>query len=158
MLLTLILILLLSEGVVLGYLLWKLRLFLPPKNEGWLETLNQHQEELKELEKTKKKILTEIERLESILKESYLVSSIVRFTAFSQIGANQSFSLCLLNDNQNGVILTNIFTNQASRLYLKKIEKGKPQIPLSPEEKEALQKAVHQLKLIKIRSRQLSKI
>ncbi len=158
MLLTIILIFLLGEGVTLGYLIWRFRFLLPPETKGWLETLTQHQEELKELTKTQKKILVEMERLEYQLEESYLVSSIVRFSAFSQIGANQSFSLCLLNDNQSGVILTNIFTNQASRLYLKRVKKGQPQIPLSPEEKEAFQKAVRQLKLIKISSRQLSKI
>ncbi len=65
----------------------------------------------------------------------------VRFNPFSELGGDHSFSLALLDGKDNGVILTGLHTRERTRVYMKRIKKGKGTHQLSKEEKKALTKA-----------------
>ena len=158
MLIGLIIALLVIELALIGWLAWKVRIILPAKANSWLDITNKNKSDLNLLSKKQLKTESELLRIKSYLNKSLLSWAIIRFSAFSDIGANQSFSLCLLNSYKDGYIITNILTNQASRLYIKEIKNNLPLTPLSPEEKEAYQKAQRRLGLIKIKARQLKKI
>lgn len=67
---------------------------------------------------------------------------IVRFNAFDDIGGEQSFALALLDVNKNGVIISNLYGRQESRLYAKGIVNGNGERALSEEERKALEKAL----------------
>ncbi|WP_409343666.1 DUF4446 family protein [Paenibacillus sp. MBLB4367] len=58
-----------------------------------------------------------------------------RYNAFAQQGSDLSFSLALLDEEQNGVVLTGIHSREESYLYAKPVEKGQSSYSLSPEEK-----------------------
>lgn len=65
----------------------------------------------------------------------------VRFSAFENQGSDLSFSLALLDDKENGVVLTSLFGRDDSRIYAKPIENGESVYTLSDEEKKALKTA-----------------
>lgn len=68
---------------------------------------------------------------------------LIRFSPFQDTGGDQSFALALLDSEQNGVIVTALHSRTDSRLYAKPVVKGQSSYTLSPEERTAVQQAVH---------------
>jgi len=68
---------------------------------------------------------------------------LVRFSPFQDTGGDQSFALALLDSKQNGVIVTALHSRTDSRLYAKPVVKGQSSYTLSPEERTAVERAVH---------------
>lgn len=66
---------------------------------------------------------------------------LIRYNPFKESGGDQSFSLALLEENDNGFVLTSIYTNEGVRVFLKPILKGDSKYQLSKEEQEAIKKA-----------------
>lgn len=64
--------------------------------------------------------------------------SIVRYNAFDGVAGQQSYSLCLLDENQNGILISNLVGTNFSRGYAVEVKSGEPARPLGEEEKEAL--------------------
>ena len=50
---------------------------------------------------------------------------LIRFNPFNDGGGNFSFTLALLDDHNNGVIITSMYGREQNRIYTKKIENGK---------------------------------
>jgi hypothetical protein len=69
-------------------------------------------------------------------------SAIVRYDAYEDTGGHQSASLALLDATRTGVVVTAIQGRDYARIYMKEIERGKPAIALSPEEQEAVERAM----------------
>ncbi|MGG1880185.1 DUF4446 family protein [Paenibacillus cisolokensis] len=79
--------------------------------------------------------------LESIAKELKGMKSkvgIIRYNAFGERGNDMSFSLAILSEHEDGVVLTGLHNRESSYVYAKPVEKGESKYPLSPEEKEAV--------------------
>lgn len=67
---------------------------------------------------------------------------VLRFNPFEDTGGNQSFVLALLNEENDGLVLSSLYTRTGSRWYVKKIQEGKGvEVDLSKEEEEAIKKA-----------------
>lgn len=98
---------------------------------------------LQNLESKIGKISEELEKLKKESEFSIQKVGIVRFNPFSEIGGDQSFSIALLNKNNDGLVITSLYTRERNRVYAKPIIKGKSQYLLSKEEKEALEKAIN---------------
>ncbi len=69
---------------------------------------------------------------------------LVRFSAFQNIGGDQSFALAMLDSKGNGIVMSSIFGREESRIYCKAIKDGKSSYTLSDEEREAIEKALTQ--------------
>ncbi|MHA6531578.1 DUF4446 family protein [Paenibacillus sp. BAC0078] len=67
-----------------------------------------------------------------------------RYNAFGERGNDLSFSLAILDDNRNGIVLTSLHNRENSYIYSKPLENGESQYPLSPEEKEVIALALQQ--------------
>jgi len=50
---------------------------------------------------------------------------LVRFNPFSDSGGNQSFSLVILDDQESGIVITGLHGRDSTRIYTKKISRGK---------------------------------
>ena len=75
-------------------------------------------------------------------KSSLQKIGFVRFNPFSQTGGDQSFSLALLDDNNNGLVISSLHSRDTTRLYTKTIKASKAEgYELSKEEKKAIQVA-----------------
>jgi hypothetical protein len=66
---------------------------------------------------------------------------LVRFNPFEDTGSNQSFALALLDDRDDGIIVSSLHSRQSTRVYAKPIAGGRSDAALSDEEAAALQKA-----------------
>ena len=65
-----------------------------------------------------------------------------RFNAFSDSGSDLSFSVALVNEAQDGVVITGIHGREQTFLYAKPIDKGQSAYMLTPEEKTAINQAM----------------
>ena len=64
--------------------------------------------------------------------------AVVRYDAFGDMGGHLSWSLALLDDAGNGVVLTSIHGRSDARTYAKNVTSWSSQQQLSPEEEEAI--------------------
>ncbi|WP_238342911.1 DUF4446 family protein [Nocardioides cynanchi] len=64
--------------------------------------------------------------------------AVVRYDAFGDMGGHLSWSLALLDDAGNGVVLTSIHGRSDARTYAKNVASWSSQQQLSPEEEEAI--------------------
>ena len=71
---------------------------------------------------------------------------IVNFDAFDDVTGKLSFSLALLNNNNDGIILTSLYGHNSCNTYLRDVVSGETPIKLLDEEKQALEKAKNRLK------------
>jgi len=67
---------------------------------------------------------------------------LTKFNPFDELGGEHSFSLSMLDGNNNGVIITSLHTRERTRVYVKQINKGKAKINLSSEEERSLKQAL----------------
>jgi hypothetical protein len=109
----------------------------PLDRENLKEILSQFQE----LKENFDKISEELENLKKENKFNVQKLGIVRFNPFKEIGGNQSFSIALLDGNDDGIVITSLYTKEGNRVYGKPIKNGKSEYLLSAEEKEAIEYA-----------------
>ncbi len=96
----------------------------------------------KNLEKSFEKLSKELENLKEESKFSIQKVGIVRFNPFSEVGSDQSFSIALLDGNNDGIVITSLYTREGNRIYGKSVKAGLSKYSLSKEEKSAIEKAI----------------
>ena len=135
----LLIILLIVQMVKVGKLRKRLDRFLTGKDGQSLEeeiaSLFEDNNFLKSnAEKNKKDIRTLYKRLET----AYQKMGLIKYDAFSQMGGQLSFSLALLDENNNGFILNSVHSTEGCYSYTKEIKNGECALELGKEEAEAL--------------------
>ncbi len=70
---------------------------------------------------------------------------IIKYDAFNQMGGKLSYSLALLDEDNNGFILNSVHSSDGNYTYSKEIKNGKCEIELGEEEKMALDEAINYL-------------
>jgi hypothetical protein len=68
--------------------------------------------------------------------------ALVRYDAYGELSGHQSASLALLDAERNGVVLSSIAHRDTARLYCKQVVDGRGEHLLSPEEDEAIRRAL----------------
>lgn len=74
------------------------------------------------------------DELSSQLQTCIQKVAIARYNAFDNVGSNQSYSIALLDEFDNGIVLTGLFGRDSSTTYAKPIKGGKSTHPLTDEE------------------------
>jgi hypothetical protein len=69
-------------------------------------------------------------------------ASIVRYDAYTDTGGHQSASVALLDSGRTGIVLSAIQGRDYARIYMKELERGRASVALSPEEMEAVERAM----------------
>ena len=69
-------------------------------------------------------------------------AAMVRYDAYNELSGAQSSSLALLDTHRTGVVLTSIVHRDQARIYIKQMRGGEPEIELSPEEQQAVERAL----------------
>lgn len=67
---------------------------------------------------------------------------IVRYNAFEGVAGQQSYSLCILDENKTGILISNLVGTNFSRGYAVDIKNGEPSRPLGDEEGAAVKEAM----------------
>lgn len=98
---------------------------------------------MQSLEVKLKAAIEEIEQLKEKSQQTITKIEVIRFNPFKEVGGDQSFCVALLNEKENGVIITSYYGRDLNRVYAKEIKGGTSQYDLSEEEKEVIQKAIH---------------
>ena len=68
--------------------------------------------------------------------------ALVRYDAYGELSGHQSTSLALLDAGHSGVVLSSIANRETARLYCKQVHAGEGELELSPEEAEAVRRAL----------------
>ena len=108
------------------------------------ENLKVYIDRVQKVEDLNKEIIQYCERLDKTVDTCIQKIGIVRYNAFKDVGSNLSFTLALLDNNNNGVVLNGIYSRDNSNIYAKPIKDGKSEYILSDEEKEAIEKAINE--------------
>jgi len=112
------------------------------KIKDFKEILLSQKSKNEEISKQIKEAFLRIEELEKISEITIRKTGIVRFNPFNDMGGNQSFVVALLDNKNNGFIISSLFIKEGSRVYTKTIRQGKSDYSLSNEEQEAINRAI----------------
>lgn len=77
----------------------------------------------------------------SILPHTIQGHGVVRYSAFENVGGDQSFSLALVDARGNGAMLSGLHTRDDTRVYAKPLTQWRSSYSLSAEEQQALGRA-----------------
>jgi hypothetical protein len=69
-------------------------------------------------------------------------TAVIRYDAYAGTGGHQSASFAFLDANRTGTVVTAIQGRDYARLYVKELDRGRAPIALSPEELEAVERAM----------------
>jgi hypothetical protein len=83
-----------------------------------------------------------LSRVDRRVDASVAKTAIVRYDALSGTGGHQSASVALLDASRSGVVLSAIQDRDYARIYVKELDQGRAAVALSPEEQEAVERAM----------------
>lgn len=89
-------------------------------------------------EKNRRDIKTLYKKMETTFQKI----GIIKYDAFHEMGGKLSFSLVLLDENDNGFVLNSVHSTEGCYSYTKEIKNGQCNISLGVEEKQALDMAM----------------
>lgn len=106
-------------------------------------TLFSHIEKTGAIELELQQAIDKIKSLEHISKTTFQKVGFIRFNPFNDLGGNQSFIIALLDGQNNGLVVSSLFTQEGNRVYAKSVVKGESEYKLSVEEKDAIARAIN---------------
>jgi len=112
------------------------------KNRKQPKDLKEVLDYLKKLEKNYREITQELAEFKKECQKDLQKIGIVRFNPFKEIGGDQSFSMAVLDANNDGFVITSHYGRESNRVYLKPINHGQSGYQLSAEERQAVEKAI----------------
>jgi hypothetical protein len=83
-----------------------------------------------------------LSRVDRRLDGALTNTAVVRYDAYAGTGGHQSASFAFLDSNRTGTVVTAIQGRDYARLYVKELDQGRAPIALSPEELEAVERAM----------------
>ncbi len=87
-------------------------------------------------------IAAAVARVDRRMDTTIARTAIVRYDAYESAGGRQSASVALLDANRSGVVLSAIQGRDYARVYVKELDQGKASVALSPEEQQAVERAM----------------
>ena len=104
--------------------------------EGVLAKLHERAEALKAASDRFEQRIAALEAKAERMKANV---GVLRYNPFDERGGSDlSFSLAIVDESQNGVVVSSLHSRDESRVYAKPLEAGASAYPLTPEEKEAI--------------------
>ena len=83
-----------------------------------------------------------LSRVDRRVDGSLTNTAVVRYDAYEGTGGQQSASLALLDATRTGTVVTAIQGRDYARIYVKDLDRGRSSVALSPEEQEAVERAM----------------
>jgi hypothetical protein len=87
-------------------------------------------------------LATRVDGVDGRLDGAVSRTSIVRYDAYENSGGHQSASVAMLDAARSGVVLSAIQGRDYARIYIKELDRGHASVALSPEEQEAVERAM----------------
>jgi hypothetical protein len=117
------------------------RFFLGKKAKDLEDTIILLENSIAELNKMKNSMQKDIATINTKLKKSIRGLETIRFNPFSDQGSNQSFAIGMLNEENDGLVISSLYSRERMSIFAKPIKNGKSEYELTTEEKEVLKKA-----------------
>ena len=114
--------------------------------ESMEETVLAQFERIEALEKSNEEKDRQIESIFENLQHVYQKTGLVKYDAFREMSGKLSYTLALLDKENNGVMINSMYSREGCYSYVKTIVGGKCSIEMSEEEQEALKIAVNKEK------------
>ena len=134
-----LIIIVVVQAVKMGKLSKRYKKFMSGKNAKSLEQdIEGIFEENRFIKASTEKNRKDIQALYRKFEGAFQKVGIVKYDAFNQMGGQLSFSLALLDENDNGFILNSVHSTDGCYSYTKEIKQGICEISLGDEEKKAL--------------------
>ncbi len=83
-----------------------------------------------------------LSRVDRRIDSSLSRTALIRYDAYEDTGGHQSASLAMLDSERSGVVVTAIQGRDYARVYVKQLDRGRTPIALSPEEQQAVERAM----------------
>ncbi len=115
------------------------------------EILKKYIKKVEDVEVDNKELTEYCKRLDMDVSKCIQKVGILRYSAFKDTGSDLSFTLALLNQNNDGVVLNGIYSREMSNIYAKPIKNGTSTYTVSEEEKEAIKRAMNSEDVYQIR-------
>jgi Protein of unknown function (DUF4446) len=100
------------------------------------------QRRIDDLHRAVDRIAARLDRMERRVDETVSKTAIVRYDAYEHSGGHQSASIAMLDASRSGVVLSAIQGRDYARIYVKELDRGRASVALSPEELEAVERAM----------------
>ncbi|HEX6490611.1 MAG TPA: DUF4446 family protein [Gaiellaceae bacterium] len=100
------------------------------------------QARIDDLHRAVDEIAAGLARVDRRVDESVSKTSIVRYDAYEGTGGHQSASVALLDGGRSGIVVSAIQGRDYARIYMKELDHGRAAVALSPEEEEAVERAM----------------
>ena len=100
------------------------------------------QSRIDDLHRAVEEIAAGLARVDRRVDDSVSRTAIVRYDAYEGSGGHQSSSFALLDSARSGIVVSAIQGRDYARIYVKEIEHGRAAVALSPEELEAVERAM----------------
>jgi hypothetical protein len=100
------------------------------------------QARIDDLHRAVDEVASGLARVDRRIDGTVMNTSIVRYDAYEDTGGHQSASVALLDGARTGIVLTAIQGRDYARIYLKELDHGRASVALSPEEQEAVERAM----------------
>jgi hypothetical protein len=117
------------------------RFFLGKKAKDLEDVITTLEQEINKLNKARDNIEKEINTINTKLKKSIRGLETIRFNPFPDQGSNQSFAIGMLNEENDGLVISSLYSRERMSVFAKPIKNGQSEYELSAEEKKALEKA-----------------
>lgn len=115
------------------------------------EDLENYMYRVDRVEKENIEIKNFIKAIDKDIEKCIQKVGIVRYNAFKDTGSDLSFTLALLDEHNDGVVLNGIYSREISNIYAKPVQGGKSPYTISEEEQEAIKKAIESDNTYKIK-------
>jgi len=100
------------------------------------------QARIDDLHRAVDEVAAALARVDRRVDGSVTNTSVIRYDAYEGAGGHQSASLAFLDAARSGVVVSAIQGRDYARIYVKELENGKAPVALSPEEQEAVERAM----------------
>ena len=81
-------------------------------------------------------------RVDKRIDDCLAKTSIVRYDALQDAGGHQSTTVAFLDAGRSGLVVSAIQGRDYARIYMKELDRGRASVALSPEEQEAVERAM----------------
>jgi len=100
------------------------------------------QSRVDDLHRAVDEIAAGLARVDRRVDDTVSKTAIVRYDAYENSGGHQSASVAMLDSARTGVVLSAIQGRDYARIYVKELDRGRASVALSPEELEAVERAM----------------
>jgi hypothetical protein len=107
------------------------------------EDLEKYMHRVSTAEEEIRKLSVHYKELDKKTEKCIQKVGIVRYNAYKDTGSDLSFAVCLLDEKNNGIVFNGIYSRDMSNIYAKPIEDGKSKYKVTPEEQEAISRAMN---------------